>query len=81
MTLRNTYAESKPLGVFGESAFSSIVLLEIEYGIEDKVIAGYEYDGKRTNIRRHKIYTTPAGRFYIRKFGRRYYLDDFLRIA
>ena len=79
MTLKTLYSESEPISVYAESAFSGIVLLGVEYGIYDMVIAGYEYDGKRTNIRRHKIYTTAGGRWYIRKFQRRYYLDKFMR--
>ena len=80
MALKERYANSRPFAVYADSAFSGVVLLAVEYGVDDMVIAGYEYEGKRSDIRRHKIYTTAGGRHYIRKFQRRYYLDDFISI-
>lgn len=80
MTLKERYADTKPIGVYADSAFSGIVILAVEYGIDDIVITAAEYDGRRTGIRRHKIYQTPSGRCYIRKYNRRYYLENFLNV-
>lgn len=80
MTLKERYVTSRPLAVYADSAFSGIVLLAVEYGVDDIVVAAAEYEGRRSNIRRHKIYQTPSGRSYIRKYDRRYYLDNFMRM-
>ena len=80
MALKERYANSRPFAVYADSAFSGVVLLAVEYGVDDMVIAATEYDGQRTGIRRHKIYQTPSGRCYIRKYNRRYYLENFLNV-
>ena len=41
--------------------------------------AFYTFD-KESGRRRTKIHTTPAGRYYIRRYGVRYYLDEIERV-
>ena len=76
MTLKEKYANTRPIGYCAFSAFHGVLVLDIEYGIEDYVIACFSYDGKRKSIRRHKICTSESNRMFFKKDGRRYYLDD-----
>lgn len=77
--LYKVYGDVNPVAVLGLSNHGGIEILGIEHGIEDKVIACFNF-GTRQQIRRHTINVTPAGRFYIRKQGVRYYLDEFMRV-
>ena len=79
MALYKEYAAAPAIGYFTMSNFGDIELLDIEYGIEDKVIACFNFGTGRQQIRRHKICSLESGRQYIRKQGVRYYLDQFMR--
>lgn len=63
------------------SAFDGIIIHGIEYGIEDKVIFSYQYNGKTVG-RVHKcmIYYDASGAAFFRFRGRREYLRDYLRV-
>lgn len=74
------YTEKSALAVIPLSNWGGIEILEVLYGIEDEVIACFNFGTGRQEIRRHKIHTTPSGRAYIRKEGRRYYLDETMRV-
>ena len=52
----------------------SINIYNIEYGIDDKVIAGYN----NKNPRKYKIYTNTKGNYF--NLGGRQYLSDFIRL-
>lgn len=66
----------KPIAVYGESAFGGYALYAIEYGIDDRALISY-YDSRP---RWYKIDVTAAGRAFVRVFGRRIHLDNFLRV-
>lgn len=50
--------------------------------VNDRIRVGYMGDDgvPRVTPRYHRIYTTMAGRNYIRYNGIRYFLDEFLRV-
>lgn len=79
MTLTERYAKAATIGYYGMNNFGGLEILEYQYGINDYVIACFNFDGGRQNIARHKLYTTPNGRYYFRKAGTRYYLDEMMR--
>lgn len=73
---------SKVIGMKPISAFGGMVIYDFEYGINDYVIWGYEFDGKSEKKRRSKVYyTTRSGRAYFKNNGRREYLDEFMSIG
>lgn len=81
MALYKMYAERKPIGVFPLSNWGGLAILA--YCDKDGdlgAVACFDFGESRQQIRRHKIYTTPAGRLYIRKQGRRYYFDEIMRV-
>lgn len=77
--LYREYAETSAIGYFTMSNYGGLEILDINYGIEDVAIACFNFGTGRQQIRRHKIYTAPSGRFYIRKAGTRYYFDQIMR--
>lgn len=79
MTLTQKYAATAAIGYYGMGNFGGLEILDIEYGIEDRLITCLNWGTGRQMIRRNTIYTTPGGRQYIRKAGHRYYLDDIMR--
>ncbi len=68
------------LGVYALSAFSAMVIHGIDYGIEDKAIISYNFDGKEGKKTKNIIHYTAKGRPYVVKYGRRYHLDNFMRV-
>ena len=73
---------SKAIAFKSTSAFGGMAIYDFEYGINDYVIWGYEFDGKPEKKRRSKIYyTKTSDRAYFKNNGRREYLDDFMRIG
>ena len=80
MTLAKLYENKKAVGVYTMCNFGGLEILDIIYGIEDQAVACFNNGCGRTDIRKHKIYTTPGGRNYIRKNGIRYYFDEIMRV-
>lgn len=74
------YENANPIAVLPINSFGGLVILDIEYGIEDYAIAAFEFDGKRSNIRRHKIHVAPSGENYIRKNGVNYSFSDMIAL-
>lgn len=79
MTLTERYAKAATIGYYSIGNFGGLEILDIEYGIEDKLVTCFNWGTGRQMIRRNTIYTTPSGRQYIRKAGDRYYLDEIMR--
>lgn len=71
--------------VYNFTASSGLMIKDIEYGIDEKVIANFFYysevEGKviEEKERKYKIYTTNKGSYFNYK-GVRMYLSDFIRI-
>jgi len=79
MTLYKAYAETAAIGYYSMSNFGGLEILDVEYGINDRLITCFNWGTGRQMIRRNTIYTTRDGRQYIRKAGRRFYLDEMMR--
>ena len=80
MALYEKYKNTLPIGVFAMCNFGGIEILDIIYGINDYVIACFNFGTGRQQIRKHKICYTPSGRAYIRKQGTRYYFDKIMKV-
>jgi hypothetical protein len=59
--------------------YGGIVIVDIEYGRNDYVLATYNWNEKKDKITKHKIDYTINGRQYFRKNGARYYIDEFTK--
>ena len=79
--LYKKYADTKAVGYINTAftQWGGIEILDIEYGIEDYVIACFNFGNGRYDFRRHKIYTSTSGRQYFRKQGVRYYFDEVMK--
>ena len=75
MTLAQEYSNLEALAVFELSNWGGIEILAMN--CED-VVACFNFESGRSEIRRHKIVYTSAGRAYFRKAGHKYYLDQFM---
>lgn len=73
--------ESGPILVYTMCNFGGMAIFDILDGeyIGESVVVGDYYE-KPENIRKHKTYMTPTGRPYFVRFGRRFYLDSFVRV-
>lgn len=78
MTLKEKYKNAAPLGVYTLNNFGGLVILDVDL-CGEQVTAAYHYGEKYEQIRRHNVNYTYTGRAYIRKSGRRYYLDQIIR--
>ena len=71
--------------VYNFTANSGLMIKDVEYDIDDKVIVNFFYysevEGKviEEKERKYKIYTTNKGSYFNYK-GVRMYLSDFIRI-
>lgn len=65
--------------VYNESAFSAWVILDILYGVDDKIVSAFYYGGQLSGIKRTKFHYTPSGRAYIVRYGKKLYIDNFVR--
>ena len=77
MTLKERYQDAAPVGVYPMNNFGGLAVLDI---ISDETaVCAWHYGDGYKNIRRHQIFHTYTGRSYIRKAGRRFYLDQIMR--
>ena len=71
--------------VYNFTASSGLMIKDIKYGIDEKVIANFFYysevEGKviEEKERKYKIYTTNKGSYFNYK-GVRMYLSDFIKV-
>lgn len=80
MTLKELYKNRQAVGTYTLCNWGGLEILDIIYGLDDKAVACFNFGCGRTDIRKHKIYTTTAGRAYIRKNGTRYYFDQIMKV-
>lgn len=66
--------------VYNDTAFSGIGIIRIERGIDDKVICQKFAGDKRGLITQNAIVYEISGRAYIKKYGKKYYLDEFIKV-
>ena len=80
-TMIQKYAGQRAIGVYaGNGMGGGWVLLDIIHGVEDCAVAGYYVDSRLDYVREYKINYNLSGRPYIRAYGLRMHLDDFMRI-
>lgn len=77
--LKEKYTCTPAIGYRVINVFGGLEILDIEYGINDKLITCFNWGKGRESIGRNTIYTSPTGRQYIRKAGSRYYLDEIIK--
>ena len=67
----------KVIGIYSDTAYSGIVIYDVtdEY-VENASVVGEKYG----RIAKTKIKYAPDGSAYFIKEGRRYYLDEFMRV-
>jgi len=70
--------ERKPIATKGMSNFGGIEILEIKYGIEDKVLVADNY-GTRSKPYWCKLRESDNGTYFIHN-GRREYLSDYMKV-
>ena len=78
--LYKKYAETAAIGYYAMGIFGGLEILDIIHGIDNYAVACFNFGTGRQKIRRHKIYSTPTGRNYIRKEGDQYYFDEMMRV-
>ena len=74
--LKDRYENAPAVGTCALGNWGGLEVLDIIYSIDDYAIACFNFGDGRKHIRKHKIYTSPAGSVYIRKGGSRYYFND-----
>ncbi len=68
------------IAVYNLTAFNSIEILNISYGIDDKVIFRYNNEGEKTRKHWAKIRYTENGQPYFRSYNLKLMLNDFIRV-
>lgn len=74
-----SWKTKKPIGTLCLSNFGGLLVLDIECGIEDKIITCFDFGSGRKNFGKNKIYYNSNGDAYFVKFGKRYYLNEIMR--
>ena len=73
------YKAAKTLGVLTLSNWGGLEILKTEYTGEP-ILACFNFGGERQNFHFHNVHHTSSGRAFIRKLGKRYYLDQIMRV-
>ncbi len=76
-TLVERYKDVKPVGVLELTNFGGLVLLEIN---GNYAISGFDFGNGPVDVKRTEIQYSDDGRQYIRRFCRRYYFDQIIKI-
>lgn len=80
MTLKRMYNNRKPIGVYPTCNFGGVIILDMQYDIDDSVVTAYDFGDGYKSIRHNKVYYSSKGA-YIVKGKTRYYLSDFMRVS
>lgn len=70
--------EDNILGVMSITNNLALYVVEIEYGIDDKVIFRFSNEEKE---RKAKLYSNMKGESFFKIRGKRYYLKDFMKVG
>ena len=77
ITMKEKYQDFNLLAVYPFTAESGIGILKV---VDDFCFITCYYIGdKKLDIRKNKSYMT-SGQMYFRKYGKRYYITDFMRV-
>lgn len=66
--------------VYGIANTSGIAIFDIIHDVDDYVVSALFYGDKQLRTTINKIRTDSSGRSYFIKYGRRCYLDEFMRV-
>lgn len=67
------------IGYYSDSAFSTYLLVDIKYDIEDKIGIIRQIDATYSKLVWHKVYYTKCGYPYIICYKHKLFLMDFIR--
>lgn len=70
----------KPVGIMPTGNYGGLVVLAINYGIDDSLTTGFDFGDGLQGVRTTPIHTDINGRDYIIRYQRAYYLDDIQRV-
>lgn len=73
---KEKYMNAETVGYYCMCNWGGLEVLDIEYGIDDYVVACFNFGDGRININRHKIEYSTNGNQCFRKRGRRYYFNE-----
>jgi len=76
---KEAYMNEKAIGVFCENNFGGLEVVGLPYG-GDYVVSCFNFGNGRKNIGISKIEYTMTGRPYFRRYNRRYYFDEIMRV-
>ena len=71
-------SETRPEGVLAVSNCFGLAVFAVSC---DECIAAWHNGSEYSGAHRHAVHYSTAGRPYIKKGGRRWYLDEFMRAA
>ena len=69
----------RAIGVIPECNWGGLEVLEIDYS-EEKIVSCWNYGIGRFDVRKTKLHYTRNGRVYFTRFGKKYYLDEVIRV-
>lgn len=72
--------ELKPLAAYTISSNISIAIYATEHGINDRVLLGFQGVEKEFRKTWHTIKYTGKGNPFVVKWGKRYLLDNFIKL-
>jgi len=74
------YKDKKPVGVYPMCNHGGVEILDIIYGIEDYVVARYNFGEPEEKLHKVKIRSTPSGLPYINLDGNYIRLGECLKV-
>ena len=69
----------KYIGIYPMSNFGGLAIVSVDPA-SDTCFSCFDWGEGPQDFRRTKIYYTNSGRAYIRRYNRRYYFDEIMRI-
>ncbi len=70
----------KFIAIHPMSNWGGLGIISIEHGIDDTITTAFDFGDGIKNISTAKIRYNAQGEDYFIKFGRRYYMRDFMRV-
>ena len=80
MTLAERYGDKKAIGVYVVCNWGGLEVLDVLYGIDDKLVTCFNFGDDRKHYRTVCVHTAADGRPYVNRYGVRYYLDEIMRV-
>ncbi len=77
-TLSDKYADTEPMAVFPLNNFGG---LEILYFDGEIIVSSFNFsDVGRYGIRKSRVHADENGKSFFRRYGVKYYLEDFMKV-